>query len=133
MLFDTSYTDKRITKQINEAVGKPFSWRDRWKIGGIGSRRMVITAISEEYKKYLKAEHYETMANIELRPKGIIIHFRHKLQAYSWVMPFESLQMDSESGLELKSVGKFVAFNNETDQSFIKKLGSRFESYDLKL
>lgn len=129
MLFDTSYSDKKITKQINKAVGKPFSWRDRWKIGGIGSRRMVITDISEEYKKYLKAEHYETMANIELRPRGIIIHFRYKLQAYSWVMPFESLQMDDESGLELKSDGKFVAFNHETDQPFIRKLVSQFDNF----
>ena len=132
MLFDTSYLDKKITKQINESVGKSFSWKDRWHMGGIGSRRMVITDISEEYKKYLKAEHYETMANIELRPKGIIIHFRHKLQAYSWVMPYEGLQISSASCLKLKSVGMFVALKNELDQPFIKKLVTQFERYAQK-
>lgn len=97
MILDTSYSDKKITKQINDAMGRPYSLSDRWKLRGIGSKRMAIAEISEEYRKFLNADHYISNANIELRPKGILVHFRHKLQAYSWIMPYENLQVETES------------------------------------
>ena len=123
MLFDTSYPDKETTRQINQAVGLPFSWRIRWKMGGIGSRRMVISSISEEYRQYLKADHYQSLANIELRPKGIIIHFRHKLQAYSWVMPYDTLIISFKASLLLESDGKFIEFNETRgNEKFIDRM-----------
>ena len=129
MLFDTSYSDKRITRQINEAVGHPFSFLERIKMGGIGSRRMVIGDISEEYQKYLKAAHYQSHANLELRPKGLIIHFRHKLEAYSWIMPYASLEVEASDLLRLTSDGKFISFAEELDEAFIRKLEARFAAY----
>ena len=129
MLFDTSYSDKRITRQINEAVGHPFSFLERIKMGGIGSRRMVIGDISEEYQKYLKAAHYQSHANLELRPKGLIIHFRHKLEAYSWIMPYASLEVEASDSLRLVSEGKFISFAEELDEAFIRKLEVRFAAY----
>jgi len=129
MLFDTSYSDKRITRQINEAVGHPFSFLERIKMGGIGSRRMVIGDISEEYQKYLKAAHYQSHANLELRPKGLIIHFRHKLEAYSWIMPYASLAVEASDSLRLASEGKFISFAEELDEAFTRKLEARFAAY----
>ena len=129
MLFDTSYSDKRITRQINEAVGLPFSFMDRIKMGGIGSRRMVIEAISEEYQKYLKAEHYQSHANLELRPKGLIVHFRHKLESYSWIMPYDSLEVETKLSLRLSSDGKFISFAQDLDQGFIGKLQKAFSAH----
>lgn len=129
MLFDTSYSDKRITKQINEAVGHPFSFKDRIKMGGIGSKRMVIGDISEEYQKYLKAAHYQSHANLELRPKGLIIHFRHKLEAYSWIMPYASLSLEASDSLRLTAEGKFISFTEELDEPFITKLQNSFSAY----
>ncbi|GAB4229689.1 MAG: hypothetical protein Tsb0034_01370 [Ekhidna sp.] len=122
MIYDTSYTDKETTKAINQAVGNSFSFKERWKMGGIGSRRMQITKISENYKNLLNAAHYVTNANIELRPKGIIIHFRHKLQAYSWVMPYASLVVEDHPSLVLKSTDGFVVFQQPIDEKFVKKL-----------
>ena len=129
MLFDTSYTDKRITRQINEVVGKPYGWKNRWKMGGIGSRRMVIQNISESYQKYLNADHYISNANIELRPKGIIIHFRHKLQSYSWIMPYNDLAIEYDDTIILKSNREFVSFAKDLDTAFITKMIAQFDAY----
>ncbi|MEQ8629113.1 hypothetical protein [Ekhidna sp.] len=122
MIFDTSYSDKEITRKINQAVGLPFSWKERWKMGGIGSRRMTIHEISEDYKKYLNADHYVSTASIELRPKGIIIHFRHKLQAYSWIMPFSTLKIEYDNSLRLESEGKHIYFDDPKNDPFIKRM-----------
>lgn len=122
MIFDTSYSDKETTRKINLAVGNSFSWRERWKMKGIGSKRMTISSISEEYKSYMNADHYQSTANIELRPKGIIIHFRHKLQAYSWVMPFKSLTVHYESFLRLESENRFIQFDDPQNERFIHQM-----------
>ena len=122
MIFDTSYSDKETTRQINKAVGKPFSWKQRWKMGGIGSRRMTVNGISEELKQYMNAEHYISTASIELRPHGIIIHFRHKLQAYSWIMPYSELKIKYEHSLQLESKGKFIRFDDPDNERFINRM-----------
>ncbi len=129
MIYDTSYTDKRIVRKINEAVGVPFGWKERWKMGGIGSKRMVIKDISEEYRAYLNADHYQTNANIELRPKGVLIHFRHKLQAYSWVMPFAGLEIKLNELLTLQSDHKFITLDPGNEHEFITKLMSQKEHF----
>ena len=122
MIFDTSYSDKETTRKINQAVGNSFSWKERWKMKGIGSRRMTISSISEEYKKYLNADHYQSTASIELRPKGIILHFRHKLQAYSWIMPFEKLNIQLDGYLRLESENRFIQFNEPENDRFIQQM-----------
>jgi len=121
MIFDTTYPDKKTIREINNTVGLPFSWKMRWKLKGIGSKRMNIISISEEYRHYLKAEHYITHANIEFRPKGIIIHFRHKLETYSWTMAYENLAIDLQGGIKLESEGKFIRFE-QAEEQFIEKL-----------
>ena len=122
MIYDTSYPDKETTRQINKAVGVPFSFMERLKMGGIGSRRMTIHEISEEYKNYLNADHYISVANIELRPKGILIHFRHKLQSYSWVMPYDSIAITYDKILKLESKGFFIQFNDPQNDKFIIRM-----------
>lgn len=124
MIYDTSYANKETTRRINKSVGVPFSFKERWKLGGIGSKRMVIEDISDDYKRYLNAEHYQSFANIELRPSGILVHFRHKLQANTWVMPYTALYIEIAEKLRLSSDGKFIQFKNglEENEKFIKKM-----------
>ncbi|WP_421764903.1 hypothetical protein [Ekhidna sp.] len=122
MIFDTSYSDKKTTRKINTAVGPPFSWKDRWKMKGIGSRRMTVSKISEEYKDYMNADHYISTANIELRPKGLIIHFRVKLQAYSWIMPRDSMKIIYDGALKLEKDGRFIQFNEPGNEKFIDQM-----------
>ncbi|MEM6737947.1 MAG: hypothetical protein AAF620_17950 [Bacteroidota bacterium] len=107
----------------------PYLWKDRWKMGGIGSKRMIIEDISEGYQKYLNAEHYLSYANIELRPKGIIVHFRYKLQAYAWIMPFDELEIVYDKFLTLNVTGKFIVFSTGIEQKFINKMIAAHKSY----
>lgn len=122
MIYDTTYPDKETTRKIDAAVGKAFSFRERWRLGGIGSERMAIDKISEEYQKYLNAAHYDSNANLELRPNGLLLHFRHKLEVYTWVMPFMYLEIINEDALTLKSEGKFVQFKVKLEERFLKKV-----------
>lgn len=124
MILETTYTNKETIRQINLLTGKPYSFRERWRMGGIGSKRMVISSISKEYEEYLNPSHYRTYANIELRPNGILLHFRLKLEAYAWVMPYAHLKIEFGNKLTLHSEGKFVSFQDarENNEKFLGKL-----------
>ncbi|NNE78562.1 MAG: hypothetical protein HKN31_15980, partial [Pricia sp.] len=53
MLLNVSYSDKEITRKIDEEVGKPFTLKERLAMGGIGSPRLFITATSIEIRNLL--------------------------------------------------------------------------------
>ena len=50
MLLNVSYNNKEITRKIDAEVGKPFTLKERWAMGGIGSPRLFITETSIEIK-----------------------------------------------------------------------------------
>ena len=56
MIYDTSYYDQKITRAINTAVGKPFSLKERFKLKGIGSSRLVINEVSKDIKEKLPTD-----------------------------------------------------------------------------
>ena len=53
MLVNVSYNNKEITKKVDEAVGKPFTLKERWAMGGIGSPKLFITESSVEIRNLL--------------------------------------------------------------------------------
>ncbi|MDO6517643.1 hypothetical protein [Zobellia uliginosa] len=93
MLLNVSYTDKRITKKIDEAVGKPFTLKERWAMGGIGSPKLFITETSIGIRNLLILDNNLDQCNIELRPRGIILRFRSLLETYALVIPFYKLTL----------------------------------------
>ena len=95
MIFDTTYTDKEVTKSINSRVGLPFSLWERLKLGGIGSHRIQVASISDNLKEYINPGLSVNNINIELRRSGIIIHFKRRTQTYGWVIPFTSLHQEN--------------------------------------
>lgn len=129
MILETTYTSQETIRQIDLLTGKSYSFRDRWRMGGIGSKRMTIGSISKEYEEYLNPNHYRTHANIELRPKGILLHFRLKLESYVWVMPYSSLKIELGDKLSLYSEGKFVTFKDALDnnEKFLEKMKKALE------
>ena len=46
MLLNISYNDPNQKKRIDEAVGKTFSLKERWRLSGIGSEKLIITSSS---------------------------------------------------------------------------------------
>ncbi len=91
MLLNVSYNNKEITQKIDEEVGKPFTLKQRWAMGGIGSPKLFITASSTEIRNLLILDNNLDSCNIELRPKGIILRFRSLLETYALVIPFYKL------------------------------------------
>lgn len=93
MLLNVSYNNKEVTRKVDEAVGKPYKIRERWAMGGIGSPRMPITEASLEIRNLLLLDNNQDTANIEIRPKGIILRFRSLLETFALVIPYYKLTL----------------------------------------
>ena len=91
MLVNVSYNNKAITRKVDDAVGKPFTLKERWKMSGIGSPRLFITETSVEIQNLLILDNNTDSCNIEMRPKGIIVRFRSLLETFALVIPYYKL------------------------------------------
>jgi hypothetical protein len=111
MLVNVSYNDKEINRKIDEAVGKPFTLKERWKMDGIGSPKLFITQTSIEIHNLLILDINTNVCNIEIRPKGIIVGFRSRLDSYALVIPFYKLTLYK---------GDFAVYSIYRDHYFIK-------------
>ena len=111
MLLNVSYTDKKITQKIDAAVGKPFTLKQRLKMGGIGSPKLEITEASVEIRNLLILDNNRDCCNIEMRPKGIIVGFRSLLESYALVIPYYKLSIYK---------GDFAVYSIFKDHYFIK-------------
>ncbi len=126
MFFNTSYTNKDYTKESINILGKAFSFFEKIKIGGIGSSRLVIEELSTKLQPKNRRSLTINYANIELRPKGIIIHFTNRLDRYSWRIPYYRLVTYSTQTFSIHSNGHFIKFNKNKNyldnKKFIDKM-----------
>ncbi|PWL38069.1 hypothetical protein DKG77_07185 [Flagellimonas aquimarina] len=111
MLLNVSYTDKKITKKVDEAVGKPFTLKERFALGGIGSPKLFMTDASIEIQNLLILDNNLNTCNIEMRPKGIIVRFRSLLETYGLIIPYYKLTIYK---------GDFAVYSIYKDNYFIK-------------
>lgn len=93
MLFNISYKNLKIERQINELVGKPYSILERITKGGIGSPKLFITRCSPAIYDLLHVNESVKFCNIEMRPKGILIGFQSRLEVYVLVIPYYKLAL----------------------------------------
>lgn len=124
MIFDTSYYDPEIKKIIDETLGKSYSLLDRIKMKGIGSSRMEILDCSTDIKEILPTGFKGNFASIELRPKGVIIHFKKFTEHFSWIIPFYSLSIIQSNSINIHSKGSYIKLQLRSKNSipFIQKL-----------
>ncbi|MFS4417005.1 hypothetical protein [Maribacter sp. 2307ULW6-5] len=126
MLLNVSYTDKKITQKIDEAVGKPFTIKERWALNGIGSPKLIITETSLEIRNLLQLDNNRNSCNVEMRPKGIIVRFRSLLETFALVIPYYKLTI-YKGDLAIYSIYRdnhFIKVQADTKavQKFFKKL-----------
>ena len=126
MLVNVSYNNKEITEKVDAEVGKPFTLKQRWSMGGIGSPKLSITAASTEIRNLLILDNNLNTCNIELRPKGIVLRFRSLLETYALVIPYYKLAL-YKGDLAIYSIYRdhyFVKVRSDTKaiQKFFKKL-----------
>ncbi len=91
MLVNVSYNNKDITRKIEALVGKPFTLKERIKMRGIGSSKLIITETSIQIYNLMVLDSNRNVCNIELRPNGIIVGFRSLLESYALVIPYYKL------------------------------------------
>ena len=111
MLLNVSYNEPDIKEKVETEVGKPFTLRERWAKGGIGSSKLIITQTSIDIHNLLILDNNRNTCNIELRPKGIILRFRSLLETYALVIPYYKLTLYK---------GKAQEYSIYKDKQFIK-------------
>ncbi|MDF0717067.1 hypothetical protein PY092_12970 [Muricauda sp. 334s03] len=93
MLLNVSYSDKDISKKIDDALGKPFPIKERFAMDGIGSPKLHITEASLDIYNLLVLDNNLNTCNIEIRPNGIIVRFRSRLETYGLIIPYYKLNV----------------------------------------
>jgi hypothetical protein len=128
MILNISYTNKKNSDTIDRILGKSFGFVRRLKMGGIGSPRLNLTDADEEVSKLMNRDNNRNVCNIELRPKGIIVGFRSRLDPYVLLMPYETLLITrlNLDQYRLESEKYFIVFhvrkNEISTHNFIHKL-----------
>ena len=120
MLLNVSYNEPKVNEKIEITVGKPFSLRERWAKGGIGSSKLAISKCSIDIHNLLVLDNNRNTCNIELRPKGLIIRFRSLLETYALVIPYYKLTLYKEKAQEYSIYidKQFVKVVADTKASF---------------
>ena len=112
MVLNTTHTNKENKELLNALVGKAYSFLQSLKLKGVGSKRMVIDNVSPNLKHLLNTVSDVNYTNIELRPKGILIHITKGLQNFTWAIPYYQLVIYKADGSSIHGQGRFIHFKN---------------------
>ena len=125
MIFNTTYNNQEYDEESELLVGKKFTLFERIKRGGIGSGRLIIEKTSTKLNlgklKFSEIDY----GNIELRPKGIIVHYTRKLERFSWVIPYYRLVIYNAQFFSIHGNGNFIQFSKNRNYNENKKFINR--------
>lgn len=126
MIYDTTHTNKEAKEVFEDLLGKPYSFLKALKLGGVGSKRMMIEQVSPKFSSMMNIVSDINYGNIELREKGILVHINKGLKNYSWAIPFYQLHIYNTQTFSIHAQGNFVQFkkNNllKENKNFLDKL-----------
>jgi hypothetical protein len=121
MVFNTTHTNKEYIKESKEEVGKAFSFFEKIKMGGVDSGKLVVQEISSKLYPENSLSSAINYTNIELRPKGVIVHFTNGLNQYSWVIPYYRLVIYNIQSFTIHANGHFIKCKKNKDYQDNKK------------
>ena len=111
---------------FNDLLGSPYSFIKAIKMGGVGSKRMIIEEVSPGFLKYMNTVADINYGNIELREGGILVHINKGLQNFSWAIPSYKLHIYKTNGFSIHAEGNFVRFKNnkllKENKKFLDKI-----------
>lgn len=126
MIYDTTYNNKEAKEVFEVLLGKPYTFLKALKLGGVGSKRMMIEQVSPKFSSMMNNVSDINYGNIELREKGIIVHINKGLKNYSWAIPFYQLHIYNTQTFSIHAQGNFVQFKKNNllmeNKSFLDKL-----------
>ncbi len=133
MIHNTTYTNEDYDTDVLHTLGKSFTLLERFKLKGIGSGRMMISELSPKLKPNTIQFSEIDYGNIELRPKGILVHFTNRLDRYSWIIPYHKLVVFNSTFFSIHSEGSFIRFlknkNYLENKKFISKMINSKNNY----
>lgn len=125
-VFITTHSNKKNRESINNLVGKAYNLWDRIQMGGIGSPRLMVEEVSMQLDMVMNKRTQVNYASIELRPKGIIMHFTKGVQSFAWVIPYYRLSIFTGDQMTIHGAGNFARLRrdnrNQSVHQFILKL-----------
>ena len=134
LILDFTHPDKEHRQIINDLIGKSYSFIESIKMGGVGSKRMIIEETSPNMKQYLNLVSDINYSNIEMRSGGILVYINKGLKNFTWIIPYYQLVIYKTNGTSIHAQGKFVHFeNNKTfkeNKPFLNKLLDAKVKYD---
>ena len=126
MLLNTTYKNDEHELIMQDLVGKSFPLTKKLKMRGVGSGRMVIDEASPKLEQTLMNGPDLNYANIELRPKGVLIRITRRLDNFTWIIPYYQLHIYKTEGLSVHGQGQFLHFRENqmlrNNKSFFNKL-----------
>ncbi|WP_179352454.1 hypothetical protein [Winogradskyella vidalii] len=136
MILNTTHYNSEHKTIIADLIGRPFSLVQKLRLKGIGSKRMIIDDVSPNMSSLMNKVSDTNYANIEIRPKGILIMINKGLKNFTWIIPFYQLVIYKTNGSSIHAQGRFVHFRNsktfKENKKFFNKLLDLKVSYDLK-
>ena len=123
MIFNTTKTELNTIQQINGLVGKPFNFIKRWLIHGFNGSKYSIVEMKSGFEDLAVGLEDEDHCSIELRPEGILLHFKRLYESYTWAIPYYHLTI-------YKS-GKVVSIYKNTD--YMKIIPHEQDKYSRKV
>ena len=126
MIYDTTYQNKETEELINDCLGNSYGFFQAIKMGGVGSKRMMIEDVSYNIRNIINRTADINYANIELRPNGILVMINKGLKNFTWAIPFRQLVIYKTDGLSIHAQGKYIRFKNNNlfkeNEKFLNKL-----------
>ena len=125
MIKNVSTRNKDVEKEMEELVGKSYPLLQRLKMGGNGSPRLFVSDASDSIKKLFEKDSYRNVCNIELRPRGIVVGFRSKLETWAWCIPYYKLSLfQNKNSWKIYSGTEQIAVQNYKNKNtaFFRKL-----------
>lgn len=136
MIINTTHHSSDHKQIISDLIGAPFSLVQKLKLGGIGSKRMILDEVSPNMQSMINLVSDLNYANIELRPKGILIMVNKGLKNFTWVIPYYQLVIYKTNGSSIHAQGRFIHFKNsktfKENKKFFDKLLDEKVKYDMQ-
>ena len=125
MIYETTRKNKEADREIINTLGEPFTIIERIKMKGNGCRRMIVESASHDIWDFISGHPGIHYSSIELRPKGVIIYFKHVLRDISWIIPWWQLSVFKSSTYNIHGGGNFVKFKMDKNYLHNEKFLSR--------
>ncbi len=136
MILNTTHHNSEHKHIITDLIGSPYSLVQKLKLGGIGSKRMIIDDVSPNMKSMMNSVSDINYANIELRSKGILVMINKGLKNFTWIIPYYHLVIYKSNGSSIHAQGRYVHFRNsktfKENKKFFDKLLDAKVKYDMQ-